>query len=71
MARRRKQKVYWRNRGGTPRAYADFRDYTDVGGRQEALIPPAATLATTDPDVARKLVAARLEQLEERRRRRV
>lgn len=68
MARRRKRsRVYWRN----GRAYGDFRDYSDVGGKREALIPSGAGTATTDEVIARKLVADRLEELQERRRNKV
>ncbi len=66
--RRRKGRIYWRTRGGASRAYADFRD---VGGGREALIPSGESLATTDPVIAEKLVADRLEELQQRRRDRV
>lgn len=56
--------------GGQRRAYGDFRDYSDVGGRQEALIPPSEARATTDSDVASELVARRVRVLEGRRRNR-
>ena len=62
---RRRTRVYWRGRGSEHRAYADFRDFADVGGRREALIWPGETRATIDPDRADKLVADRLRQLEE------
>lgn len=70
MTRQRwkKQRIYWRNRGGARRAYADFRDYADVGGGREALVPPGEPLATTDADVAQTLVARRLEKLDAARR---
>lgn len=60
MPRRRMQRIYWK--GG--RAYADFRDFAAWGGRQEALKPPGARTATTDPDEAVRLCARRLEALE-------
>ncbi len=44
-----------------PRAYADFRD---LGGGREALVAPGQKLATTDPLVAEKLVANRLQELQ-------
>src|SRR6266849_1481059 len=34
----KKSRIYWRERGGTKRAYADLRDYADVGGGREALV---------------------------------
>lgn len=70
--KRKKTRVRWRKRGDAPRrAYGDFRDYDDVGGKREALIAPGETMATTDPVIADKLVADRLAELEERRRNRV
>ena len=66
--RKRTSRIYWRTRGGARRAYADFRDYRDVGGSQEALITPGEVLATTDPDVAQVLVTTRLKALEDLRR---
>ena len=50
------------------RYYGDFRDFDDVGGRQEALIPSGETRATTDADEATQLVAARLKELKEFRK---
>ena len=71
MARRRtRSRIYWRERGGQRRAYADFRDYCDVGGGREALIPAGQKAATNDPLVAEKLVVDRLKQLQDRRRNR-
>lgn len=52
MATRRNGRIYWRDQGGERRAYADFRDYADVGGGREALTPKREKRATTDPDVA-------------------
>ena len=49
------------------RFYGDFRD---LGGGQEALIPKGDSRATRDPDVAAKLVTARVEELETRKRNR-
>jgi integrase len=68
--RKRASRIYWRNRNGCRRAYADFRDYGDVGGKREPLIPEGARFATEDPDVAARLVVARLSALEAGRRRR-
>lgn len=59
--------IFWRN----GRAYADFRSYSDVGGRRAALSEPGSTWGTTDPDVAGELFAAKLEELREKRRGRV
>ena len=61
MPKRRTTWLYWK-RG---RAYGDFRD---LGGRKEALKAPNEKLATTDPDVANKLVADRVARLTEKRR---
>lgn len=66
--RHRPTRVYARGHGPPRRLWADFRDYRDVGGRQEALVPPGRTQATTDPDEAARLVAERLKQLEAARR---
>jgi hypothetical protein len=59
MAGKREGRVYAK-RG---RFYADFRDFADVGGRQEALRLRGERSATTDRDVAAKLAADRLEEL--------
>jgi integrase len=68
--RKRASRIYWRARGGERRAWADFRDYADVQGKREPLVPEGQQLATTDPDIAVQLVARRLEELEGHRRRR-
>ena len=68
--RKRKSRIYWRNRGGARRAYGDFRDYADVGGKLEPLIAASERFATTDPDVAAKLAGERFTELEAARRRR-
>ncbi len=62
--RRAGSRVYWRERGGTRRAYADFRDYAELGGSQEALTVPGESMATTDARAAEVLAARRLEQLD-------
>lgn len=54
----RKSRIY-QKRG---RFYADFRN---LEGRLEALIPPGESRATTDPDVAARLVSDRLTELRE------
>ena len=68
MPRKRTSRIYWRN----GRAWGDFRDYADVlrpGERaQVPLIPPGERYATTDPDVAARLAASRVQELEARRR---
>lgn len=61
---RRSSRLY--RRGG--RWWGDFRDYQDVGGRREPLIPPGEHFGTTDPDVAQALLAARLKALDGFRR---
>lgn len=68
---RRKQRVYWRRRGGEPRAYGDFRDYSDVGGGLQALIPAGLKQATVDPEIAEKLASDLLAGFQEARRKRV
>lgn len=65
-AREARDRLYFKP--GSLRAYADFRDYRDVGGGREALIPAGSTVATTDEVVARKLIGERLVELERRRR---
>jgi integrase len=60
--------IYWRDRGGVKRAYADLRAYADVGGRQEALVAPSEKLATTDPATAQELLARRIRELDAKRR---
>jgi integrase len=68
MPRKRTSRLYSRTRGGQTRWYADFRDFADVGGSQEAMTARGERQATTDPDVAAELVAARLRELEAARR---
>ena len=70
MARKRKRdtKVYSRERGGVTRYYGDFRAYAKQGGSREALIADGDTQATSDPDVAAKLYADRITQLDRKRR---
>ncbi len=63
-----RSRIYWREQGGVKRAYLNVRDYADVGGRQEALIPKGATRATSDPLVAEQLAAERLRALHDLRR---
>nr|MBA2302182.1 site-specific integrase [Acidobacteriota bacterium] len=68
--RKRKSRIYWRSQGGARRAWFDGRDYAEVGGGREPLIASGERFATTDPDVATQLAAARLTELETARRRR-
>src|SRR5712692_3670882 len=68
--KRKRSRVFWREQGGGQRAYGDFRDYADVGGRREALIVPGDDLATNDVDVAEVLAAKRLAELNQLRARR-
>src|SRR5690606_38651589 len=46
----------------------DFRAYADVGGRREALCPPGSKWGTDDAEIANVLFAARLTDLQEKRR---
>ena len=64
-------RIYTRNQGGVTRFYADFRDFADVGGGREALIPPGERRATTDPDVAAALATKRLQELQAKRQNRL
>lgn len=66
----KRNRIYWRERGRELRAYGDFRDFADVGGGQEALIPDGTRSATTDPDIAAELASRRVKELEARRRNR-
>ena len=61
-------RIYTRERGGTVRYYGDFRDFKALGGKQEALCPPGSSRATTDLTVARRLVGARLKELQRRQK---
>ncbi len=56
-------RVFWREQGGARRAYGDFRDYADVGGKREALVVPRDRLATSDANLAEVLAAKRLDEL--------
>jgi integrase len=59
-----KQRVF--KRGG--RYWGDFRDYAEVGGRREPLVPDGLHFATTDEVIAQTLATRRLEHLENARR---
>jgi integrase len=63
-----KSRLYWRDREGLRRGYADFRDYADAGGRREPLVAPGQKLATTELEVAQVLITRRLQDLDARRR---
>ena len=68
MANKTRSRIYTRHQGGVTRFYGDFRTYSAEGGRREPLVPPRQRRATTDPDVAAKLYADRLAELEGKRR---
>ena len=68
MGRRRKSGTRLYEKRG--RWYADFRDFADVGGKREALIPEAESQATDDADLAVVLQAERLADLKRFRERR-
>jgi len=63
--------IYYRDRGGARRAYADLREYADVGGKREPLVAPGEKLATSDPATAQELLARRIKELDALRRGRV
>ena len=63
MANKRGKRVFIRDQGGVVRFYGDFRDYGDVGGKVEALIPANAKRATTDEKLAQLITAARIADL--------
>ena len=67
MGKRTKRRVYWRLQGGACRAYGDFRDFTDVGGKREPLVVPGESRATTDKALAETLAAQRLTTLQRKR----
>jgi integrase len=66
---RSRTRIYWRERGGgILRAYADLREYADVGGRREPLVARGEKLATSDAATAQVLLGRRIEQLDGMRR---
>ena len=67
MTKKGKTRIYWRG----DKAYGDFRDFADVGGRREALKPEGLRFPTTDPDMATELVTQRVRELELKRRNKV
>jgi len=60
--------IYWRERGGVRRAYADLRVY---GGKREPLVAQGEELATADPIIAQQLFTERLKELDAAKRDRV
>jgi integrase len=62
--RKPKARIYLRG----PRWWGDFRDFADVGGSREPLVPPGAKTATTDRLLAEKLSMERYRSLEAARR---
>ena len=65
MARRRQRdRLYYRDGRGW---YGDFRDFADVGGKREAMIPTGRQNPTQDRDEASALVSQRLAELKNRR----
>ncbi len=65
MARRRQRdRLYYREGRGW---YGDFRDFADVGGKREAMIPVGRQNPTQDRDEASALVTQRLAELQDRR----
>jgi integrase len=62
--RKRKSRIYWR----AGRAWGDFRDYADAGGRREPLIAEGERVGTTDDATAQILAARRVAELESLRR---
>ena len=44
----KKNRIYWREQGGGRKAYGDFRDFADVGGKREALKPEGSKAPTSD-----------------------
>ena len=61
MARRKKDRFYLREGRGW---YADLRDYSDVGGKREAMKPVGGDRATEDRDEAVTLLVERLKELD-------
>lgn len=62
-------RLYTKSKGKTARYYADFRDFADVGGKQEALKPEGSRSAATDKKIAVALARARLKELTQARAR--
>ena len=68
MAKKKTSRIYWRDQGGTKRAYIDLRD---LGGGREALKVKGEKRGTTDADIAAELATRRVKELETQRRRKV
>jgi hypothetical protein len=64
MGRKRQSRIYQKGQ----RWYGDFRDFKDVGGKQEALVAPGERYATDDEEVALKPAEARILELERLRK---
>jgi integrase len=69
--RKERQRLFTRLQGTEVRWYLDARDYSDVGGKREALLLPGHRYAVTDRAVAEALAAQRLAQLQQLRLRAV
>lgn|SRR5690606_9161928 len=65
---RRHGRIYWRKQGGERTAYADCRDFGDVGGRLKALVSKGEHRATTGPEIVETPVARRLAEVRELKR---
>ena len=51
-------RIYWRTRrDGAARAWGDFREYAEQGGKREPLVQPGESRATTDAVIAQTLFA--------------
>jgi len=68
VPRRSKTRVYAREYADSVRYWGDFRDFTDVGGKREPLVPKGASYATDDPDLATELAAEKVKAYEKKRR---
>src|SRR5256712_3904601 len=62
--RRSRSPIIWREQGGAPRAYGDFRF---LGGSREALCLPGTKRGVTDPELAEVLFEKRAGALREAR----
>src|SRR2546428_8846432 len=62
--KRSRSPIIWREQGGAPRAYGDFRF---LGGSREALCLPGTKRGVTDPELAEVLFEKRAGALREAR----
>ena len=62
--KRSRSPIIWREQGGAPRAYGDFRF---LGGSREALCLPGTKRGVTDPELAEVLFEKRAAALREAR----